>query len=48
MDYHGVIDDGISKGDIVPIYKKGSKEIKRVKFKDGEEMDYKSKNLHKN
>ena len=45
MDYHGVIDDGISKGDVAPIYKKGNKEIKRVKFKDGEEMDYKTKKL---
>ena len=45
MDYHGVIDDGISKGEIVPIYKKDGKEIKRVKFKDGEEMDYKNKKL---
>ena len=45
MDYHGVIEDGIRKGDIAPIYKTGSKEIKRVKFKDGEEMDYKQKKL---
>ena len=46
MDYHGVIEDGIRKGDIAPIYKTGSKEIKRVKFKDGEEMDYKQKKTY--
>ena len=48
MDHHGVLQEGIRKGEIVPIYTKGSKEIKRVKFKDGEEMDYKNKNLHTN
>ncbi len=45
MDYHGVIEEGILKGDIAPIYRKGSKDIKRVKFKDGEEMDYTNKKL---
>ena len=45
MDYHGVLQEGIRKGEIAPIYNNGSKEIKRVKFKDGEEMDYKNKKL---